>query len=156
MEARHEVRRSDLPELGHLRDGELRTAQELFRHSVASLLAWREHRLPVEPSHAEAHDLAANDSFHLAIQDAAGNRRLRKTLADLHESFPATSRGSCSARTSRPLEENVAQHEAILAAIESHDPAESRRLMAEHVLTAGELVTRHFEEARPEDAHAAG
>jgi hypothetical protein len=28
--------------------------------------------------------------------------------------------------------------------------------MAEHVLTAGELVTRRFEEARPEDAHAAG
>jgi DNA-binding GntR family transcriptional regulator len=134
-----------------IRDGELhrlRDAQELFRRSVAPLLAWRERRAPDEPPRTEAHDewMAANDSFHLAIQEAAGNRRLRTTLADLHQSFPRDLTWIVLAENARLLEENVAQHEAILAAIERHDPVDSRRLMEEHVLTAGELVTRRFEE----------
>lgn len=136
-----------------IRDGELRslrTAQELFRHSVASLLAWRARRPAEEPGHTAAHDewMAANDSFHLGIQEAAGNHRLRKTLAALHESFPRDLTWIVLGENAGLLEENVAQHEAILTAIESHDPAESRRLMAEHVLTAGVLVTRRFEERR--------
>jgi DNA-binding GntR family transcriptional regulator len=144
-----------------IRDDELRTlrtAQELFRHSVASLLDWRERRRSDEPRHTEAHDewMAANDSFHLAIHDAAGNRRLRKTLADLHQSFPRDLTWIVLGENARLLEENVAQHEAILAAIVSHDPAESRRLMAGHVLTAGELVTRRFEEGRTDGALGSG
>jgi DNA-binding GntR family transcriptional regulator len=135
-----------------IRDGELRRlrdAQELFRHSVTSLLAWRERQAPDEPVHTEAHAewIAANNSFHLAIQAAAGNRRLRRTLADLHESFPRDLTWIVLGENARLLEENVAQHEGVLAAIERHDPVASRRLMAEHVLTAGELVTRRFEES---------
>ena len=134
-----------------IRDEELRRlrdAQELFRHSVASLLAWRQRRAPDEPPREEAHDewMAANDSFHLAVQEAAGNRRLRATLADLHRSFPRDLTWIVLAENARLLEENVAQHEAILAAIERHDPVDSRRLMEEHILTAGVLVTRRFEE----------
>lgn len=134
-----------------IRDAELRRlreAQELFRRSVASLLAWRERRAPHEPPRAEAHGewMAANDAFHLAIQEAAGNRRLRRTLADLHQSFPRDLTWIVLAENARLLEENVAQHEAILAAIERSDPVESRRLMEEHILTAGALVTRRFEE----------
>ena len=137
-----------------IRDGELRnlqTAQELFRHSVSSLLAWRRRRPRADDhSHTEAHDewMAANDAFHLGIQEAAGNRRLRKTLADLHQSFPRDLTWIVLGENARLLEENVAQHEAVLAAIERHEPEESRRLMSEHVLTAGELVTRRFEERR--------
>ena len=134
-----------------IRDDELRTlrtAQELFRHSVASLLDWRERQRSDEPRHTEAHDewMAANDAFHLAIQEAAGNRRLRATLADLHKSFPRDLTWIVLSENARLLQENVAQHEAILAAIERSDAAESRRLMAEHVLTAGALVMRRFEE----------
>jgi DNA-binding GntR family transcriptional regulator len=92
--------------------------------------------------------MAANDAFHLGIQEAAGNRRLRKTLADLHQSFPRDLTWIVLGENARLLEENVAQHEAILAAIERHEPEQSRRLMSEHVLTAGELVTRRFEERR--------
>ena len=90
--------------------------------------------------------MAANDSFHLAVQEAAGNRRLRTTLADLHRSFPRDLTWIVLAENTRLLEENVAQHEAILAAIERHDSVDSRRLMEEHILTAGVLVTRRFEE----------
>jgi DNA-binding GntR family transcriptional regulator len=139
-----------------IRDGELRRlreAQELFRHSVASLLVWRKRRSDNEPLRMEAHDewISANDSFHLAIQEAAGNRRLRTTLADLHQSFPRDLTWIVLGENAKLLEDNVAQHEAILAAIERHDPVGSRAAMVEHVLRAGQLVTRRFEEG-PGDA----
>ena len=142
-----------------IRDGELyrlRKAQTLLRHSVASLLASRARAAPDQPPPTDAHDewIAANDSFHLAIQEAAGNRRLLATLADLHQSFPRDLTWVVLAENARLLEANVAQHEGILAAIERHDPDESRRLMMEHVLTAGELVTRRFEERRLGDGPA--
>jgi DNA-binding GntR family transcriptional regulator len=134
-----------------IRDGELqrlREAQELFRHSIDSVLAWRQGRIAQEPPTAGPHGewMAANDAFHLAIQEAAGNRRLRATLVDLHKSFPRDLTWIVLSENARLLQENVAQHEAILAAIERSDAAESRRLMAEHVLTAGALVMRRFEE----------
>jgi DNA-binding GntR family transcriptional regulator len=134
-----------------IRDGELqrlREAQELFRHSIDSVLAWRQGRTAQEPPAAGPHGewMLANDAFHLAIQEAAGNRRLRATLADLHKSFPRDLTWIVLSENARLLQENVAQHEAILAAIERSDAAESRRLMAEHVLTAGALVMRRFEE----------
>lgn len=128
--------------------GSLREAQELFRQCVASLLAWRARRSPGEPPPDDAHDNwnRANDSFHLAIQQAAGNRRLTEALADLHQSFPRDLTWIALGENARLLKANVSQHEAILAAIEDHDAVEARRLMVEHVLTAGELVTRRFEE----------
>jgi DNA-binding GntR family transcriptional regulator len=133
-----------------IRDGELRRlrrAQALFRHSVATLLDWRSTRDGREAP-ADAHDewIAGNDLFHSAIQHAAGNARLRATLADLHRSFPRDLTWISLEENARLLEENVAQHEAILAAIQSHDPATARRRMVEHVRRAGELVTRRFEE----------
>jgi len=136
----------------------LREAQALFRHSVASLLQWRARAAPDESPPTDAHDewMAANDSFHLAIQEASGNHRLAKALADLHQSFPRDLTWVVLAENARLLEANVAQHESILAAIERHDPAESRRLMTEHVLTAGELVTRRFEEHGLADERLAG
>ena len=71
---------------------------------------------------------------------------LKATLADLHQSFPRDLTWIALAANARLLKENVAQHEAVLAAIERHDAAEARRLMIEHIRTAGELVTRRFEE----------
>jgi len=126
----------------------LREAQELFRRSVATLLAWRERRATGEPPPREARDEwnRANDLFHLAILEAAGNRRLLATLADLHQSFPRDLTWIALAANARLLKENVAQHEAVLGAIERHDAAEARRLMIEHIRSAGELVTRRFEE----------
>jgi DNA-binding GntR family transcriptional regulator len=140
-----------------IRDGELlrlREAQQLFRHSVASLLEWRERRPADEPPRTEAHEewITANDSFHLVIQEAAGNGRLRRTLADLHQSFPRDLTWIVLGENARLLEDNVSQHEAILAAIERHDPVGSRAAMVEHVLRAGQLVTRRFEERRDDAA----
>jgi DNA-binding GntR family transcriptional regulator len=124
----------------------LRDAQELFRRSVESLLAQRGQSPPAASADAHAEWMRANDSFHLAVQEAAGNRRLRSMLSDLHQSFPRDLTWIALGANARLLEENVAQHEAVLAAIERHEPAEARRAMIAHVRSAGELVTRRFEE----------
>jgi DNA-binding GntR family transcriptional regulator len=133
-----------------VRDAELqrlRDAQALFRHSVASLLAWRDRRGADDPpADAYAEWNRGNDQFHLAVQAAAGNARLAATLADLHRSFPRDLTWLVLGENTRLLEENVAQHEAILNAIERHDAKAARRRMVEHVRRAGELVTRRFEE----------
>ena len=97
----------------------------------------------------EAHEewISANDSFHLAIQEAAGNRRLRDDPRRPAPELPARphldralrERRACSRRTSPSTRRSSPRSSATTPSI----PA---RLMVEHVLTAGQLVTRRFEE----------
>lgn len=122
----------------------LREAQALFREAVATLIARRARR--PEPWRDESVWVRANDLFHQAILDAAGNDRLSDTIADLHRSFPRDLTWAALSQSSGLLEENVEQHEAILEAIEQRDPDEARRRMIEHVRSAGELVTLRFEQ----------
>lgn len=127
----------------------LREAQALFRKSVETLIARRARRRA--PWKDESVWVRANDLFHQAILDAAGNERLSDTIADLHRSFPRDLTWTALSQSSRLLEENVEQHEAVLDAIEQRDPAKARRRMIEHVRSAGELVTLHFEQAAGAD-----
>jgi DNA-binding GntR family transcriptional regulator len=127
----------------------LREAQTLFRESVATLIERRARR--PAPWRDESVWVRANDLFHQAILDAAGNGRLNTTIADLHRSFPRDLTWSALSQSSRLLSENVEQHETILEAIERRDPVEARRRMIEHVRSAGELVTLHFEQAAVAD-----
>ena len=123
----------------------LREAQALFRKSVETLIARRARRRA--PWKDESVWVRANDLFHQAILDAAGNERLSDTIADLHRSFPRDLTWTALSQSSRLLEENVEQHEAVLEAIEQRDSEEARRRMIEHIRSAGELVTLHFEQA---------
>jgi DNA-binding GntR family transcriptional regulator len=127
----------------------LREAQALFRESVATLIERRARR--PAPWRDESVWVRANDLFHQAILDAAANGRLSTTIADLHRSFPRDLTWAALSESSRLLAENVEQHEAILEAIERRDRAEARRRMIEHVRSAGELVTLHFEQAAATD-----
>jgi DNA-binding GntR family transcriptional regulator len=131
---------------------QLREAETLFRRSVRPLVTGR---TPDGDLHwdDESDWVRANDLFHQSILDAAGNQRLSGMIADLHQSFPRGLTWAALSGSSRLLEENVAQHAAILAAIEEHEAAEARRLMVEHVRGAGELVSRHFENAGAGAAH---
>ncbi|HET8653091.1 MAG TPA: GntR family transcriptional regulator [Gaiellaceae bacterium] len=122
----------------------LREAQTLFRKSVTTLIARRARR--AVPWKDESVWVQANDLFHQAILDAAGNGRLNHTIADLHRSFPRDLTWTALSQSSRLLEENVDQHDAILEAIERRNPEEARRRMVDHVRSAGELVTLHFEQ----------
>ncbi len=135
---------------GRIRDEELyrlRAAQELFHESSERLRAWKK-RAADEPPTTRAHDewIRGNDMFHLVILEAAGNNRLAAMLADLHQSFPRDLTWIVLGESSHLLEENVAQHAAVLEAIERRDAEEARRRMVDHVLSAGELVVRRFEE----------
>jgi DNA-binding GntR family transcriptional regulator len=130
---------SDLLRLGE--------AQALFRESVATLIEGRARR--PAPWRDESVWVRANDLFHQTILDAAANGRLITTIADLHRSFPRDLTWAALSRSSRLLAENVEQHEAILEAIERRNPAEARQRMIDHVRSAGELVTLHFEQAAP-------
>jgi DNA-binding GntR family transcriptional regulator len=132
-----------------IRDEELRglrDAQALFEDSSERLRAWKDEGQGSPPQQAHAEWIRGNDLFHLAIQEAAGNRRLASTLADLHQSFPRDLTWIVLGESSHLLEENVAQHAAVLAAIETREADAARVRMVEHVLRAGDLVVRRFEE----------
>jgi DNA-binding GntR family transcriptional regulator len=138
-----------------IRDEELRRLhelQELFWQAAAALVAWRRRRDGDDepPQQARADWMRGNDLFHVAIHEASGNDRLRAMLSDLHGSFPRNLTWIVLGESSRLLEENVAQHGAILEAIEARDPSGARRLMKSHVLFAEELVLRRVEH-RPDE-----
>jgi DNA-binding GntR family transcriptional regulator len=134
-----------------IRDHELRRlrdAQSMFEDSSERLRAWKEREDGVAPPPARAHAgwIRGNDLFHLVIQEAAGNERLHALLSDLHQSFPRDLTWIVLGESSHLLEENVAQHAAVLAAIEVRDAETARRRMVDHVRSAGDLVVRRFEE----------
>jgi DNA-binding GntR family transcriptional regulator len=123
----------------------LREAESLFRSSVGQLVAGL--RRGGRDAPWDEHDswVRANDLFHQAILEAAGNRRLAEIMDDLRRSFPRELTWSALSANSRRLEENVLQHGAILDAIERRDAAAARLHMIAHVRAAGELVVHHFE-----------
>jgi DNA-binding GntR family transcriptional regulator len=134
-----------------IRDDELRRlhdAQGMFDRSFRALRVWKMDGRAGDAPPEDAHDewIHGNDLFHLAIQEAAGNDRLRATLADLHTSFPRDLTWIVLGESSHLLEENVTQHTRILEAIERREPDGARRAMIEHVLSAGALVVRRFEQ----------
>jgi DNA-binding GntR family transcriptional regulator len=133
-----------------IRDEELHrlhAAQDMFNDSAKQIAVWKAGAQDGSPP-TRAHDewIRGNDLFHLMILQAAGNHRLAAMLADLHQSFPRDLTWIVLGESSHLLEENVAQHGAVLDAIERRDADEARQLMVAHVLSAGELVVRRFEE----------
>jgi DNA-binding GntR family transcriptional regulator len=121
-------------------------AEELFRRSVGTLIARRDRSGNAAPSSTDLADwMHANDAFHQAVHEAAGNERLRRTIAELHRSMPRNLTSIVLSESTRLLRENVDEHGAVLAAIEAGTPADARRLMVEHVQHAGALVTLRFE-----------
>jgi DNA-binding GntR family transcriptional regulator len=110
---------------------QLREAEELFRRAIEDSQPGTWAR--------------ANDQFHEAVQAAAGNERLRRTIRDLHKAFPRRLTWGALQADSRLLAENVDQHHAVLEAIERRDPDAAREAMRRHVLRAGELIVRWVE-----------
>jgi DNA-binding FadR family transcriptional regulator len=86
----------------------------------------------------------ASDQFHEAVQAAAGNQRLRRTIVDLHKALPRRLTWGALQADSRLMAENVEQHGEIRAAIEARDP-DAARAMRRHARRAGELIARWVE-----------
>jgi DNA-binding GntR family transcriptional regulator len=125
----------------------LHDAQAQFREVLALAIEARESGRRLDVSDRDAVRWGrANDQFHQVIQEAAGNEVLIATLANLHRSFPRDLSRIVLAESTTLLQENVREHEAILAAIERRDPAAARELMQRHVRRAGSLVTLRVEQ----------
>jgi DNA-binding GntR family transcriptional regulator len=125
----------------------LRQAQEQFRAALAEAVAVRE--AGGEPSQDVSDRWGrANDLFHQAIQEAAGNDVLTATLVHLHRSFPRDLSRTVLRESTMLLHENVHEHETILEAIERRDAAAARERMVAHVRRAGNLVTRRLDRQR--------
>jgi DNA-binding GntR family transcriptional regulator len=83
---------------------------------------------------------AVNQKIHSAIALASGNA----TLLEIHAMlFPRTERARFIALTSlRRMEQAVAEHHAILQALEARQAKSAGRLMAEHVEHTGQEVMK--------------
>ena len=92
---------------------------------------------------------ATNDAFHQAIVAAAGAPILARSLDALHRVVPR-SVSTYAQHTPRLLHENIAQHDAIVAAIEAGDAETARAVMRKHVLGSGELIAHWFEREQRE------
>lgn len=87
----------------------------------------------------------ANSAFHDVILRASGNEILRKMISELHVGLLQPVMMATVSIDGRWMRENVAQHKAIIEAIERHDAVEARRQMTHHVKRSGELMVRWLE-----------
>src|SRR5579875_3485395 len=74
----------------------------------------------------------ADERLHAAILDVAGNRRLTALIAGLRDTTRLI--GAATAGRSRSTEQILAEHEPIVAAIESGDPGLADGEMRRHLL----------------------
>ena len=112
----------------------LREAQELFRQALARTVELRRNDTGDAGKIESVRWGRANDQFHQVIQEAAGNDVLVATLTRLHRSFPRDLSRLVIGESTKLLEDNVAEHDAIRDAIERGDASAARKRMVRHVL----------------------
>jgi DNA-binding GntR family transcriptional regulator len=88
---------------------------------------------------------AANEAFHTAIFDAAGNARLAELCRSLQGYFPKDYvwRAALPAAEARRL--NVEEHREIREALAANDGATARRAMGEHIMHGGGALISYLE-----------
>lgn len=100
---------------------------------------------PGAEAEAPSNWLAENDAFHAVILRASGNARLRATVDELNAGAARSFSFAALGIAVGELRENIAQHDAIIAALERRDGVESRRVMAHHIRRSGEIFARWVE-----------
>lgn len=123
---------------------ELRAAEAEFRRAVRELATMIDGP-PDEQDLVDGAWVHANDLFHEVILRAAGNPRLRRTIAELHVAFPRNLTWATLSTRPDLLAENVEEHNRVLSAIDRQEPSAARMHMTYHVLRAGEAVARWVE-----------
>lgn len=123
---------------------QLKETERLFSDAIATLEAATPANVKGRAA-AEEKWRTANDRFHEVIHEAAGNRRLRATIKDMHRSFPRPLRWATLTEDLRLLAENCDEHRAIREALDRRAADDARRLMMAHVRRAGERVARWLE-----------
>lgn len=82
----------------------------------------------------------ANQAFHAALQDIAGNRRLKQMIDDARKVIKRTRRDSL--RLEGRLRQSLAEHRAILAALRARDSDAAARAMHDHLLSGRAALAR--------------
>jgi DNA-binding GntR family transcriptional regulator len=75
----------------------------------------------------------ANQQFHNALQDLAGNRWLKQLIDETRQFIKLTRRDSLNLEGR--LKQSLAEHRAVLAAVQRRDAGEAGRLMRDHLLS---------------------
>jgi DNA-binding GntR family transcriptional regulator len=94
--------------------------------------------------HAAANDadrfFEANQAFHAAVQRIAGNRFLAQMIDDARKVLKLTRRDSL--RLDGRLRQSLAEHRAILAALQQRDADTAAHLMHDHLLSGRDALAR--------------
>ncbi|MFC4562304.1 GntR family transcriptional regulator [Nocardiopsis mangrovi] len=88
---------------------------------------------------------AANEEFHSVITEAAGNRFLALSIADLRRRLPHNISFGAYAGNSRLLVRNLSEHEGIATAVLDGDGVRARELMTAHIHASIEAVAGWLE-----------
>jgi DNA-binding GntR family transcriptional regulator len=88
---------------------------------------------------------AGNDAFHTIIYEASGNSHLARAIFEINERFPRNVSALVLADNPRHRDENFAEHERIIDALEAGDLEAARAHMRAHVLSAGEHLAQWYE-----------
>jgi DNA-binding GntR family transcriptional regulator len=83
-----------------------------------------------------------NTSFHSAIAELSGNRRVATLALDIIEQFERLGRLAARGLEHEAVRCFCWEHEAIINALQAHDPGRAFRLSFEHVEGARERVTK--------------
>jgi DNA-binding GntR family transcriptional regulator len=81
-----------------------------------------------------------NQEFHKKIQELAGNRRMLSVIQDLRKALKLSRLHSLSLEGR--LQQSLAEHRAIMAAIRARDAASAEKLMHDHILCGREALAR--------------
>ncbi len=92
--------------------------------------------------------LKFNAKFHSLITQASHNERLHELVAELQGSIVSNVLGFASKIPPRLMEENIKQHEDIIAALTLRNGPAAREAMATHISRTTELVIEWMESRR--------
>lgn len=82
----------------------------------------------------------ANQAFHRAVQDIAGNARLTNVIEDLRKVIKLSRHHSLF--TEGRLEQSLAEHREILSALAAHQPALAEERMRAHIVSGRAALVR--------------
>jgi DNA-binding GntR family transcriptional regulator/DNA-binding XRE family transcriptional regulator len=90
--------------------------------------------------------VSSNELFHNIILDASNNRKLKESVARLHQGFTRPIMMMAAGMDKRRMRENVEQHTAIYECLRRRDGEAARNAMIHHIHRAGELAAIWIEE----------
>jgi DNA-binding GntR family transcriptional regulator len=121
-----------------------RVAQEATQRATSADFSRLERIHADLERHAAAHDtdrfFEANQTFHGALQELAGNRWLSQLIDDTRKFLKLTRRDSL--RLDGRIQASLAEHRDILAAIRTQDAALAARRMHDHILSGRAALAR--------------